>query len=213
MLNGRHFETGVGVPGSLAIMLQIDLPGSEKPLQCSATVRNLVTGVVSLEVVNPCKMRWATLKGQNACLRLLAPETGDPCDILGTVTWVKFAQDSGQVSLRLELANPTLSAQKLLTEHIPHTAEDIKGLWDRWDQARQTTEQPPVDTKMGFTAVALLLSGVALQWAMPMAFKPLGWVLWLLGTLALAGQTLRAWRGGKDLSLLEPASPCRMRRK
>ena len=80
-----------------AMILQIDRPGDEAPLQFPAVIRNLAAGVATLEVNNPWTiLNWETLKGQGARLRLLA-ETGEVTDIRGTVNWARYSvQGPGQ---------------------------------------------------------------------------------------------------------------------
>jgi len=182
-----------------AMILQIDRPGEEAPLQFPAVIRNLAAKTATMEVINPWTiLNWETLKGQGGCLRLLA-ETGEVIDLQGTVTWAKYTvqgQDSGNLNLGLELVNPDPSAYKLLFENIPHTSKDIKGFWDRWDQAQvsQAPKVPPITPWIGFSALALLLSGLALQLTGTTGFKLFGWVLWCFGTVVVAFQALRFWR-------------------
>ncbi len=197
MLDGRHLETGSAGPGSSAVILQIDPPGGGSPLKFPAVVRNLAIGVVTLEVNNPwIILNWNTLKGQGGCLRV--PSGSEEfADLRGTVTWARYyvqGQDSGHLRLGMVLGAPDQTARRLLVRHISHTAEDIKGLWERWDLARPTPGPEAFSAKIGFAALALLFAGVSLQMAEPKGYKLVGWVLWFFGTLVVGGQTLRFWR-------------------
>ena len=200
MPDGRQPENGGRTPESAVMMLKIDSRGDEQSLQFSAVIRNLGAGLATLEVSNPWTiMNWETLKGRKGCLRLLSPETGESTEIRGTVTWARYTvqdQESGLLNLGLELADPDELAQKLLFEHITHTSADIKGLWNRWDQARQSSHSDPLSIKMGFAATVLLLGALAMQFAGPKGFKLFGWVLWFFGTLVVASQALRCWKDG-----------------
>ena len=188
-------------PESAVMVLQIDRRGDEQSLQFSAMIRNLGAGLATLEVTNPWTvMDWETLKGRKGCLRLLSPETGESTEIPGTVTWARYTvqdQENGHLNLGLELADPDQLAQKLLFEHITHSSADIKGLWYRWDRARQSPQSGPLSIKMGFAATALLLGALAMQFAGPKGFKLFGWVLWFCGTLVVANQALRFWKDRK----------------
>ena len=190
-----------GTPESAVMILQIDGRGHEQSLQFSAVIRNLGASLATLEVTNPWTiMDWETLKGRKGCLRLLSPETGKSSEIRGTVRWARYTvqdQESGHLNLGLELADPDQLAQKLLFEHITHTSEDIKGLWNRWDQSRRSSHSSPFSIKMGFGAAALLLGALAMQFAGPKGFKLFGWVLWFFGTLVVANQALRFWKDRK----------------
>ena len=201
MPDGGQPENWSRTPESAVMVLQIDRRGDEQSLQFSAVIRNLGAGLATLEVTNPWTvMDWETLKGRKGCLRLLSPETGESTEIRGTVTWARYTvqdQESGHLNLGLELADPDQLAQKLLFEHITHSSADIKGLWNRWDQARQSPQSGPFSIKMGFAATALLLGALAMQFAGPKGFKLFGWVLWFCGTLVVANQALRFWKDRK----------------
>jgi hypothetical protein len=196
MPDGQSPETGSIIPEPSALVLQIDCPLDGSPLRFPAMVRNLMGGVVTLEVSNPwTSLNWAALKGRGGrlCLR---SEDGENTELQGTVTWTGYTGlDQDQLHLGLKLDDPA-SGQKLVSDHIPHVTADIKSLWDRWDQARQTPERT-VSTRTGFAAMSLLLAGVALQLVWPQPYKLFGWLLWLLGTLLVGEQTVHFWRGRK----------------
>ncbi len=191
-------ETCSRYPESSVMILHIDRRGEELPLQFAAVIRNLGAGLATLEVNNPWTiMNWETLTGRKGRLRLQSPETGKSTDIRGTVTWARYTvqeQHCGLLSLGLALAEPDQLAHKLLFEHITHTSDDIKGLWNRWEQVRQSPSPRTLSTKIGVGAMALLLGALAMQLAAPQGFKIFGWVLWLCGTLLVANQTLRFWK-------------------
>lgn len=200
MSTGSPGETPRSARESSGLVLQIQRPGDDRPLQFPAKILNLLGGVVTLEVKKPwVSLQWDTLKGQWGCLLLLSAGTEEVTEIRGTVAWARqTAQGADNLSLGLELASPSLADHKQLIEHIPHTSDDIKGLWDRWEEAHQSaTASRAVSTKIGYTAVVLLAAGLALQLADPHGYKLLGWGLWFLGTLAVAGQTLHYWRSRK----------------
>ena len=192
---GSHPEAGRPAREPSGLIVQIQRSGDEKPLQFPAIIRNLAGGIVTLEVNNPwINLNWENLKGQGICLRLLAAGSDEVTDLRGTVTWARqTTQDGDRLNLGLKLSNSTASARKLLTDNIPHT-EDIKGLWDRWEESRHLSNSASLSTKIGYTAVALLAAGLALQLMEPKAYKLLGWGLWFLGTMAVARQTLQYWR-------------------
>ncbi len=191
-------ETCSRSPESSVMILHIDRRGEEQPLRLAAVIRNLGAGLATLEVANPWTvMEWETLKGRKARLSLQSPETGKSIDIRGTVTWARFTgqeEATGLLSLGLALAEPDQLAKQLLFEHITHTSDDIKGLWNRWEQVRQSSSPRTLSTKIGFGATALLFGALAMQLAAPQGVKIFGWVLWFCGTLLVASQTLRFWK-------------------
>jgi len=201
MTNGRHPDSGSSVPQQKTVMLQIYHPGDDKPLKFPALVRNLATGVATLEVNNPWTiLNWESLKGQEGSLHLLT-ESGEFTELQGAVNWARYTvtdRENGRLSLGLKLADPNPSAQKLLNDQILHTTEDIKTLWDRWDQARRIPEPAAFSTRGGFVALALLGGFLAVNLVFPSPFKLFGWVLWLSGALVVARQTWHFWRRIRD---------------
>ena len=198
MPDGYSFETGNRAPESPALILQIGHPMDGTPLRFPAVVRNLVEGMVTLEVEDPWTLlNWETLKGRTGSLHLLS-DTGIVTELQGSVTWATYTvldQDHGQFHLGLKLADPA-AAKMLLSEHLPYITADIKSLWDRWDQARQVPELAAFSfsSRIGLAASILLICGVAQQLMWPKPYKLLGCLLWIFGTLLVGGETSYFWR-------------------
>jgi hypothetical protein len=200
MSTGSPAKTPRSASALSGLIFQVQRPGDDRPLQFPAKILNLSGGVVTLEVKKPwISLQWDTLKGQRGGLLLLPAGTEEVTEIRGTVAWTRqTAQGADNLSLGLELASPSVASHKQLIKHIPHTSDDIKGLWDRWEEARQSSAASrAVSTKIGYTAVVLLAAGLALQLAEPQGYKLVGWGLWFLGSLGVAGQTLHYWRSRK----------------
>jgi len=198
MPDGYRFGTGNRGAESPALILQIGRPMDGIPLRRPAVVRNLVEGVVTLEVEEPWPvLNWETLKGRTGSLHLLS-DTGIVTELQGSVTWASYTrldEDHGQFHLGLKLADPA-AAKMLLSEHLPYITADIKSLWDRCDQTRQVPEPAAFSfsTRIGLAAPILLTSGVAWQLMWPKPYKLLGLLLWLFGTLLVGGETAHFWR-------------------
>ena len=200
MMSEEHTITTNSKASAAAMILQIDRPNGESPLQFPAVIRNLVAGVATLEVNNPWTiMNWEALKGRGGCLRLLT-ETGEVSDLRGVVNWARYTvqgQDSGNLMVSIKLTNPDPSVQKLITQCIPYTAEDIKGFWECWEKAQGSQKVAPLPTMLGLAALALLLSGLVLQFIGATGFRFLGWLLWCGGTVLIASQILSFWKSRK----------------
>ncbi len=201
MTDGEQPTTRRKSPESAVMILQIDRGGDEAPLQFAAVIRNLGAGLATLEVTNPWTITdWEALEGRKGSLRLLSDETGKAIEIRGTISWARYIvqdQENGQLNLGLKLADPDRLAQQLLFEQITHSSDDIKGLWDRWEQTRQAAPAGPFSAKLGSAATALLIGALAMQFLDPHGLKMFGWVLWLGGTLLVANQVLRFWKHSK----------------
>jgi hypothetical protein len=98
------------------------------------------------------------------------------------------------LSLGLQLINPPGEAISRLSNLLPHTSQDIKGLWDRYDQARQSPGNSNWLHICYIAGLVLLIGGLGLQFANSPDHKAYGWVLWLLGSLAIAGEIIRPFR-------------------
>ncbi len=180
-----------------AIFLEIDDPAGGAPTRLPVILKNLSGEIATLELVEFYLLKgWQDLEGRHAALCLLEPEHRAPVHIQGAVAWKGFTGEGRpRLALGLELAQPTPAIRKLLEKFAVHTPKDIKGLWERWDEVRETAPPPLVDRKLYFAGLGLLLAGLALQLPDPRGLKLLGWGLWLLGSLGLAGKSICAlWR-------------------
>ena len=66
---------------------------------------------------------------------------------------------------------------------LPQTSQDIRGLWDRYDQVRKSPATTDWVQYCYIAGLVLLLGGLVLQFAGPPIYKVCGWALWLLGSL------------------------------
>jgi hypothetical protein len=172
------------------IILEISDRDGETALRVPVLVLNLTAGVVTLEAIYPqASLSWEDLNGRHGNLRLRFKGGEEPIDIDGKLVWTRAAGDGGrQLTLGLELAKPTLTARKILGDLIPNSAKDMKGLWDRWDQA-YANQRTYSDQKIYLLGMLLLLGGVAFQLG-PKPYQLFGWILWFFGSVAVAGKSL-----------------------
>ncbi len=185
------FRTLEGHP----IVLEINGQGTEA-LRVPVVVRNLSTGVVILEVKLPGILTGeVNLQPGARKPRLALSAEGDEgrINIQGRLLWTRFVEENrAKVILGMELVNPNLKARQFLEDQISHTSKDLKGLWNRWDQA-YNSEAPP-DKKLYWVGMALLGGGMALQLTGSMSLKLFGWILWFLGSLAVAWKLKGLWQ-------------------
>jgi len=120
------------------------------------------------------------------------PGGGEPVNIRAKIAWTRFG-GTGQppLSLGLQLIKPPGEAISRLSNLLPHTSPDIKGLWDRYDQVRENPENSDLVHHCYIAGLVLLLGGLVLQFAGSPAYKVCGWVLWLIGSLGIAGKIIR----------------------
>ena len=187
--DGAQAETA----GSSALRLEITDQKDKTPHLIPVQIRNLSTAGVTLAVNNPWYIPdWDRYRNDACVLRVEDPGGGEPIDIRAQIAWTRYG-GPGQppLSLGLDLITPPGEAISRLSSLLPRTSQDIKGLWDRYDQVRNSPETSDWVHHSYLTGLALLSAGLVLQIAGPATYKGWSWFLWLLGTLGIAGKIIR----------------------
>ena len=192
-MNSNPYEPAAKTAGPPALSLEI--PGQEDNTSrlIPVVIRNLSTEGVTLAVKDPGDpLDWDWYRSETCVLHVADPEGGEPVDISAQITWIRSgAPGQPPLSLGLHLMKPPAEAISRLSNLLPHTSQDIKGLWDRYDQVRNSPENHDWVHHGYMIGLSLLLAGLALQVAGPQAYKGWGWVLWLLGSVGIAGKVIR----------------------
>jgi hypothetical protein len=155
-------------------------------------IRNLSTGGVTLIVTNPWDIPdWDRYRGEACVLRVEDPGGGEPVNIKANIAWTRSGGTvQSPLALGLQLIKPPGEAISRLNNLLPHTSQDMKGLWDRYDQARKSPGNADLVHHCYLAGLVLLLGGVVLQFAGSPGYKICGWVLWGLGSLGIAGKII-----------------------
>ena len=174
--------------------LRLEVAGQEgaTPLLIPVRIRNLSMGGVTLAVTNPWGIAdWERYRGADCVLRVEDPKGKEVVNIRAKIAWTKFG-GNGQppLSLGLHMVKPSSEALQRLSNLLPHTSQDIKGLWDRYDQVQKTPGQSHLVHHCYITGLVLLVGGLVLQFSGSPAYQMYGWVLWLLGSLGIAGKII-----------------------
>jgi hypothetical protein len=189
----NHFKPEPGTMGYPTLRLEIAGQETKFPRLIPVTIRNLSTEGVTLTVTNPCDIpEWDRYRGVACVLQVEDPEGGEPVNIRAQITWTRFG-GPGQppLSLGLQLIKPPGEAIRRLSSLLPHTSQDIKGLWDRYDQIRKNPEKSDWVRLWYIAGLGLLLGGLVLQSTGSPVYKMYSWLLWLLGSLGIAGKIIR----------------------
>jgi hypothetical protein len=192
MISG-HDSPQAGTAESPFLRLEITDQEDKTPHLIPVLIRNLSTGGVTLAVTNPWNIPdWDRYRGEACVLRVEDAGGGEPLDIRAKIAWTRSG-GPGQppLSLGLHLIKPPGEAFGRLSNLLPHTSQDIKGLWDRYDQVRESPEKSDWVRHCYLAGMTLLLAGLVLQFAGSPAYKGWSWVLWLLGSLGIAGKIIR----------------------
>jgi len=192
-MTSGHFKPEAETMGSPALRLEIAGQEAKTPRLIPVIIRNLSTGGVTLAVTNPWDIPdWDRYRGEDCVLRVEYPGGGEPVNIRAKIAWTRFG-GTGQppLSLGLQLINPSGEAIRRLSNLLPHTSQDTKGLWDRYDQVQKNQGNSDLVHHCYIAGLVLLLGGLVLQFAGSPAYKLCGWVLWVLGSLGIAGKIIR----------------------
>lgn len=192
-MTSGHFKPEAETTGSPALRLEIAGQEAKTPRLIPVLIRDLSTGGVTLTVTHPWDIPDRDrYRGEDCVLRVEDPGGGEPVNIRAKIAWTRFG-GPGQppLSLGLQLIKPPGEAIRRLSNLLPHTSQDIKGLWDRYDQVRENPGNSDLVHHCYIAGLVLLLGGLVLQFAGSPAYKVCGWVLWLIGSLGIAGKIIR----------------------
>jgi hypothetical protein len=192
-MTSDHFKPEADTTGSPALRLEIADQEAKTPRLIPVLMRNLSTGGVTLAVTNPWNIPdWDRYRGKDCVLRVEYPGGSKPVKIRAKIAWTRFGS-TGQppMSLGLQLIKPSGEAISRLSTLLPHTSQDIKGLWDRYDQVRKSPGNLDLVHHCYIAGLVLLVGGLVLQFAGSHVYKVCGWVLWGIGSLGIAGKIIR----------------------
>jgi hypothetical protein len=192
-MTSGHIKPQAETPGSPGLSLEIADHEARPPRLIPVLLRNLSTGGITLTVTHPCDISdWDRYRGAACILRLEDPGGREPVTIRAKIAWTRFG-GTGQppLALGLQLIKPPAEAISRLSNLLPRTSQDIKGLWERYDQVRESPENSDWVHHCYIAGMVLLYGGLVLQFAGPANYRGWGWILWLLGTLGLAGKIIR----------------------
>jgi hypothetical protein len=192
-MNSDDCKAEMKTTGDSSLILEVAGQNQPTPLLIPVNIQNLSMGGVTLAVPNPWGIAdWDRYRGEDCVLRL--EETGDQefVNIRAKIAWTKVG-GHGQPPwiLGLQLVKPTAEALRRLSNLLVPTSQDIKGLWDRYDQVREIPGPSHLIHYCYIAGLVLLTGGLALQFAGSPAYKMYGWILWLLGSLGIAGKIIR----------------------
>lgn len=181
-----------------SLMIEIGLKPGEVPLCIPVRVQNFTGGLLTLKVTQTINwVEWEALPGHDSHLRLPQSRAGETETIDGKVTWVKASGPAGaSVFLGMEVSQPVAQVQKLLEDQVLYTPQDIKDMWQQWDQVQVTQRRSTVSiaAMLIFGVILLILGGALL--AAPARFpQSYGYgVLAVGGLFTLLGGVRVWWR-------------------
>jgi hypothetical protein len=179
-------------------LLGLEIPGQgeKNPILMPVRIQNLSMETVTLAVPNPWRIaNWDRLRGRDCVLRVEDPGGQELVKIKAKIAWSKISVEGrSALSLGLLLTRPSGEALKRLSGHVTHTSPDVKELWERYDQVRQIPVCSRLVNNLYLAGLVLLVAGVAVQFIASPSFKLLGWGLWFLGSLAIAGKLMGSFR-------------------
>jgi hypothetical protein len=179
--------------------LEIADQEEQTPLRLPVLVQNFSMGKVTLAVMNPWVIGdWERYRGQDCVLRLPGPQSQEPINIHSKIAWTRFNADGqSPLSVGLHMAKLPDGTLTRLSAHITHSSQDIKRLWERYDQIQEIPASTNWVYYFYIAGLALLLAGMILQLAGSKSYERFGWVLWFFGSLGIAPKVVRSfWQKG-----------------
>jgi hypothetical protein len=138
---------------------------------------------------------WDHYRGRDCLLHVGGPGEPQPLTSKAIFSWSKASSDGqSPVALGLQLISPPREALNRLSDHMIHTPQDLKGLWERYDQVKEMPGPSHLVHHFYIVGMAMLLGGLALQFTGSSTYKTLGWVFWLFGTLGMAQKVVQSFR-------------------
>ena len=186
------FKPEVETTGYSSLILEVAGRNEPTVLLKPVLIQNLSMGMVTLAVTNPWAIAdWARYRGGNCVLRLEDPGGQKVVNINAKIAWTKFGGNSQPpLSLGLQMVKPSGETLSRLSNLLTHTSQDMKGLWDRYDQVKKIPGQSSLVHHCYIAGLVLLVGGLVFQFSSSPAYKMCGWVLWLVGSLGIAGKII-----------------------
>jgi len=196
-MNAGHPKLEAATSQPSAPILEIIGQGEETPLLIPVLIKNLSSqGGVTVSVAATRRIPdWDRYRGRECILHVASPGDPHPSPSQAILSWSKASSDGrSPVALGLQLISPPRDALKRLSDQMTHTPQDIKGLWERYDQVKEMPTHSPLVHHFYIVGMALLVGGLALQLTGSSSYKALGWVFWLLGSLGIAQKIVQSFR-------------------
>jgi hypothetical protein len=191
-MTSGHCKPEVNTTGYPGLVLEVAGQKEPTPLLIPVLIQNLSLGGVTLAVTNPWGIAdWNRWRGEDCVLRVKDPDGEEVVNIKAKIAWTKVGGNSqSPLSLGLQMVKPSGEALRQLNGLLTHTSQDIKGLWDRYDQVREIPGQSQLLHHCYIAGLVLLVGGLVFQFAGSPTYKMYGWALWLLGSLGIAGKVI-----------------------
>jgi hypothetical protein len=186
-------ETATSGPTSQ--VLEIVDQEEQTPLLIPVLIQSLSQEEVTLAVTAPTITDWDRYHNQDCVLHLGGPGGQELTNIKAKITWSKVSDDGqSPLFLGLQMDGPSGEAFKRLRAHLTPTCQDIKGLWEQYDQIQSIPAHAHLVHHIYIAGLVLLVGGLALQITGSPSYKMLGWVLWFLGSLGIGQKLVRSFR-------------------
>ena len=185
--------------------------------QFSVTVKNLTTtGMILASQHLDTSAKTEMLKGREGLLLIEVTPGSKLAKIPGKILWTRNHEDNESMTLGLEILEPLSSPLRhALEASMPIGAQDMKVLWDYWDEVQEKTDRNDIEVEsvlprsdlfetsqekaenngwgnweywIGF---GIILSGLAMQWPQVEYIGFSGIFMMFCGSLLVAWKSMR----------------------
>lgn len=174
----------------------------DKTIRIPVSVRNLSSGVVSLEINhNWSRLEAIALKDQETRLIVWSSDGREPLILKGNVSRFRLANFvKGKAGLDFKLACCDTQTTKMVHDLILHAPRDHKSLWELMDQIQVNSGSSLSRYKVYLVSLFLAIGGLTCYLTGYHVLKIMGGVLWVLSGLLGAGSALRSLRQNRAIN-------------
>jgi hypothetical protein len=171
-----NLENGLEPYKSLYFQLLEGSEGNSGPFP--VVVKNLTTVGIILEILPPDNgYKTESLKGGAGFLKIIGRDDSVMMEVPGRILWTRNREGEKGTTLGLELLGPLpLPVRQMLEANMAISSKDMKGLWDYWDEIKETAT-PPVLSRPASPVPVALDNGKASREPMPLSART-QWLYW-----------------------------------
>jgi hypothetical protein len=182
----------------VSVLLEIRGEEAQGALRLPVSIQDASNGQITLRLSHPLpEFMKDSLVNLPANLYLAFAGEQEILETPGKVAWLKASNSGRFQTLAVELRQLSPKLQHILSTQIVSTPNDIKELWERWDEARDgDMGGEPLNYHIG---LAFMVGGAVFNLAGPKSLILISYLLMFLGGLVAGVKNVLPlrWRGAR----------------